>query len=51
MLVGLQVCRLVGYVSRGPTGTYNYMQTSIEPGQDMIEVMIPASKVGLVIGK
>jgi hypothetical protein len=25
-------------------------QTAVEPGQNMVEVMIPASKVGLVIG-
>lgn len=31
--------------------TCNFIiQTAVEPGQAMVEVMIPASKVGLVIG-
>lgn len=41
----------VGKVTWGPANLWLFcFQTAVEPGQNMMEVMIPAAKVGLVIG-
>ena len=41
---------LTGFVT-SPSGRKRLLQVNADPGQEVVELMIPAIKVGLVIGR